>query len=187
MSSKVKNNNKAICQELVDQLYKMEKDRDKKCDSAKEQLVDTLKVTADKYRTATGVSEALRVLRMINDGRSEDVSVDTELEVARELAITMVKVVTDMSEKAAKLKCTEMEELCEGYYDEDFISDEFTSTDLAEQLMRLDLCRNVGPAASDMVEFYKRTDAEMNDVKKKLEELYAKDATLKQIVPTAEE
>lgn len=174
---------KAVAQELVDKLQSMTEDRSKKCEAAKNQLIESLKVTADKYRTATGVMEALRVLRMVNDS-----SCDGEFDTAKTLASWMVNEVNKLTDKAEKLSFAEMDQLCDGAYETDFISiDEFNSLDLAFELMRLDLCRNVGPAAEDMIEFQKRVDEEINQTESKLNELYKKYPKFKNLKPSKKE
>lgn len=153
---------KAVADELRDKINKMVEDRNKKLKSAKDQLVENLKVTADKYRTATGVMEALRVMRMVNDGTPEDMQVFDEMEQARSLAALMVVEVSKLVDKAEKLGYGEMGDLCKDAYKEDFISDGFSALDLCAELMRLDLCRNIGPAADDMVSFIDRVQEEID-------------------------
>lgn len=176
-----------VAQELVDRIKKMVDDRDKKCDQAKTQLRDQLKITADKYRTATGTMEALRVLRMVNDGKPSDMEIFEELAKARTMAADMVKEVSTLVKRAEDLGWAEMDKLCEGAYEEDFVSKEFSAFDLAFELMRLDLCRNVGPAAEDMVEFQKRADNEINETIAKLNELCEKHPEFKKLTPTKED
>lgn len=162
----------AIADELRDKIDKMVEDRDKKLKSAKEQLIENLNVTADKYRTATGIMEALRVMRMVNDGRPEDMMIYDEMEQARNLAALMVVEVSKLVEKAEKLGYGEMDDLCKDAYKEDFVSDEFSALDLCAELMRLDLCRNVGPAAEDMVAFIDRVQEEINETSDELVKVF---------------
>lgn len=161
---------KKLMQELLDKKESMASDRNKKLAMAKEQLVEQLKVTVDKYRTATGVMEALRVIRLVN-GKDGDgyTNIEFELQDARDLAMFMVSVVSEMAHKADRLGYAEMDELCEGFYDEDLVSKQFSYRDLCLELMRIDLCRNVGPAAEDIVGFIEKTDAEIADVDKEIE------------------
>lgn len=172
----IKDKTPETCQELVDQLFRMMDDRDKKCKSAKEQLIENLKITADKYRTATGVLEAMRVIRTIL--KSDDILDTTTLIYrSKNLAITMAKVANKMAEDADDLAYVKMDELCDGYYNPHFadnaelIPDYDVATEMAEELMRLDLCRNVGPACEDLVAFIDRIEEEIACVTKKLEEL----------------
>lgn len=161
---------KKACKELADQYQKMIEDRDNKLESAREQLVESLKITADKYRTATGTMEALRVIRMVNDGKPDDMEIYEELEQARDLAARMVVEVSRLTEKAESLGYAEMDKLCEDAYEKDFVSKSFSAIELAFELMRLDLCRNVGPAAEDIVAFINRIQEELNNVSKKIED-----------------
>lgn len=163
--------NKKACQDLVNQLQRMTEDCDKKCIAAKDQLIDNLKITADKYRTATGVMEALRVMRMVNDGKPNDIGSYVEFDQARELAANMVIEVSNLVKKAESLGYAELDELCKGAYEEDFISSGFSAIELCFELMRLDLCRNIGPAAEDMVSFINRVQEEIKATEDKLDEL----------------
>lgn len=164
---------KNIIEEMEDKLNKMIEDRDAKCKAAKEQLIENLKVTADKYRTATGVMEALRTMRMVNNGKLDDTPIYDEIEQARDIAAYMIEEVSNMTNQAEYLEYSEMNELCEGFYYTDFVSDPFSAIDLCKELMRLDLCRNVGPAAEDMVAFLNRANDEITVTENKLAELKA--------------
>lgn len=162
----VKKDNKTnddVINELVEKIEGMEKDRESKCSQAKEQLINQLEVTSDKYRTATGVIEALRVIRMVNDSQSDDI------EAGCELALSMASEAMRMKEVAENLEYGEMDSLCDGFYEEDYAAvGEYEVIPLAFELMRLDLCRNVGPAAEDITEFYKRSTQDIDDTKKEL-------------------
>lgn len=178
---------KAIAQELVDKIAGMIKDRDAKCESAKDQLIESLKITADKYRTATGVMEALRVMRMVEDGSSGIPHVKYDIEQARSLAVDMAKTAECMAEIANALKYEKMDNLCEGFYEADFAENDITPRELMEELMCLDLCRNVGPAAEDIVEFYKHATEDIDDTQSELDELIKKHPEFAKITPTPKE
>lgn len=166
---KGENNNKAVLDkwmmidELEDRIESMKSDKEKKCESAKEQLVNMLEITADKYRTATGTAEALRIVRFVN-GEERGTVYD-----ANNFAWSMADVAYKMAEKARELPYEKMDELCDGFYEREFKSS--FAADLIYEMMRIDLCRNVGSAAEDMVEFIKRVDAEIEETEKKLAEL----------------
>jgi hypothetical protein len=152
--------------ELEDKIASMKKDKLAKCKAAKEQLVEMLKVTVDKYRTATGTAEALRVLRF-TAGKDNVPILDANV-LAREMAIETDK----MREKAEKLSYAEMDKLCNGFYEKDCKVE--SAYDLAFEMMRIDLCRNVGGSAEDMVEFIKRTQEEIDATGEELKKLKAK-------------
>lgn len=166
---------KVTIKELEEKIAGMKEDKEKKCKAAKEQLVSMLEVTVDKYRTATGTAEALRVLRFTSeekpDGRHWIIN------DAVNLAHTMAEVTSEMHSKAKKLNYAEMDKLCEGFYAEDFKIEKGKSPyiQLAEQMMRIDLCRNVGGAAEDMVEFIKRVEEDIDATGRQLKELKAKE------------
>lgn len=174
---KEKNEKRAIAQELVDQLSKMRNDRDSKCASAKEQLIESLKITADKYLTATGVMEALRVLRLIDE---DGANVDN----ARNLAIILSNTANKMAKTATDLDYADMDQLCDGFYDKEFAREDIYIIDFANQLMLIDLCRNVGPAAEDMVEFLNRTNEEIDDTQAELDKMIDDNPDFKDLTPT---
>ena len=155
-----------IIKELEDKIESMKADKEKKCKLAKEQLVSMLEVTVDKYRTATGTAEALRVLRFVVG------SDKVNLAQANRLAWDMAVEADKMREKAKKLAYAEMDKLCDGFYEKEFKSD--SAYELAFEMMRIDLCRNVGEAAEDMVEFIKRVQEEIDSTGEELKKLKAK-------------
>ena len=167
--------------ELEEKLSSMETDKEKKLASAKDQLIDMLEITVDKYRTATGTAEALRTLRFVVG--DQDVHITWANQLAWDMAIETDKI----KKKAEGLDYAEMDKLCDGFYEKEFKADDsyggnidYGTHDnsyyrLAFELMRIDLCRNVGGAAEDMVEFIKRVDEEIENTEKKLAELKGKE------------
>lgn len=177
-----------IAQELVDKLAGMKEDRDTKCASAKEQLIENLKITADKYRTATGVMEALRVIRMVCDDSAGIQFVKSDIEQAKSFAAEMAATALKMADDVNSYTYEDMHMLCDGYYEKDFVSiEDIGITNMCRELMRLDLCRNVGPAAEDMTEFYKRATADIEDTQAELDELIKKYPELAKLTPTPKE
>ena len=150
----------ALIDELEGKRDGMAKDRDAKCKSAKEQLVSMLEVTVDKYRTATGTAEALRVLRFTY-GKD-----DVPIHEAAQIAYRMAAETDKMKQKAETLGYAEMDQLCDGFYEKEFDGEDYL--DLAFEMMRIDLCRNVGDAAEDMVAFLERVDSDIADTEKKI-------------------
>lgn len=162
----------ALIDELESKRDGMAKDRDAKCKSAKEQLVSMLEVTVDKYRTATGTAEALRVLRFTCG--KDDVPIYEAMQIANRMAVETDK----MKQKAEELGYAEMDQLCDGFYDKEFSGANYL--DLAFEMMRIDLCRNVGDAAEDMVAFLERVDGDIADTEKKILETQEELSKLKE-------
>lgn len=157
--------------ELEGKIESMKKDKDKKCKVAKEQLVSMLEITVDKYRTVTGTAESLRVLRFVVGDESW-----IDLSWASRLAWDLAVEADKMKQKAESLAYAEMDKLCDGFYEKEFkispdVEDEKAIYNTAFEMMRHDLCRNVGSAAEDMVEFIKRTQEEIDATGEKLKEL----------------
>lgn len=165
---------KMTIKELEDKIKSMKEDKEKKCKAAKEQLINMLEVTVDKYLTATGTAEALRILRFV------DGSDDIDIYWANKLALNMAAETKRMKSHAEELSYAKMDQLCDGFYDKKFkIDDNHTnfnkSYQLAYEMMRIDLCRNVGGAAEDMVEFIKRVEEEIDQTGEELKKLKAKE------------
>ena len=157
-------------EELLHKLEKMREDREKKLTAAREQLVSMLEVTADKYKTATGTAEALRLVRFVWEGFTDD----QDIYLANDLAWQMAGIVEDMVEKAKSLEPEKMDQLCDGFYEKRFINDDNSGdfrTCLALEMLKIDLCRNVGGAAEDMVSFVARSQEEIDATEKALAEL----------------
>lgn len=173
-NNKKKSDRQQTIEELQENIKKMQADKENKCESAKKQLVDMLEVTVDKYRTATGTAEALRVLRFVHDGKT-----NADLKEANDLALHMATVAKSMSEKAIDLEPSEMDQLCDGFYEKELklgAGEAGDSWTLAAQMMVIDLCRNVGGAAEDMVDFVKRVQEEIESTQKTLDSLLEEEA-----------
>ena len=168
---------KATIDELENKLSQMESDKIYKCEAARDQLVEMLDVTASKYRTVTGTAEALRVVRFIV-GDSASFPLSLELDLANLLAHDLADDTEKMRKMAEELPYEEMDSICEDFYDSEFVVKAIDPSDLAEaiqrmahEMMRVDLCRNVGGAAEDMVSFVNRVDEEIEATKEALKEL----------------
>jgi len=173
---------KITIKELEDKIKSMKEDKEKKCRAAKEQLVNMLEVTVDKYRTATGTVEALRTLRFV--AGDDEVNITWANRLAWDMAVEVDK----MRMKADSLAYAEMDKLCDGFYEKEFkLAYPETDNDidygpietehlyqLAFEMMRIDLCRNVGGSAEDMVEFIKRVEEEIDATGEELKKLKAK-------------
>lgn len=159
------------CQELVNDLDRMVKARDKNLEASKEQLIEMLKITSDKYRTVTGTMEAMRVIRMVFDGDPEDMPIFEVIAMAKGIAVDLSGKAWELSVKADNLGYAEMDQLCDGVYDKKFSENETNAIEMVTELMVVDLCRNVGPAAEDMVSFLDRVDIELAETTARLDEL----------------
>lgn len=172
----VKDLNRESADEIIDKIAKMESDREAKLSAAKKQLIEMINITADKYRTATGTAEAYRVLKFVY---GEEGNMSRLLSDACYLAHEMAEIAQDMAYEADSLSYDEMDKLCEKYYTKDFNFDDMTGTDnagacayyLAHEMMCIDLCRNVGGSAEDMVSFVTRSQEEIDAAKTALDNL----------------
>lgn len=154
----------AVAREMAIKISKMYEDRDEKAFGAKKHLIAQLDVMSEKYRTANGVMSALEVLRDIGKDATPAV-----LSMAKSLAKSMSLVVHDMADKASKLEPDEIDGLCEGFYDGDFVDSKGIETgELALELLRLQLCQNVGPNAQDIADFIDHADLEIEKARDEL-------------------
>lgn len=158
-----------IAEEMARSITKMQEDRDKKAESAKEHLISQLEVTADKYRTANGVMSALDAVRMVLGNEYAEITV--QLGDAKHVAKVAAGVAQAMVFKAEGLKPEEMDTLCDGFYQKEFADDESVNPyDMVDQLMALQLCQNVGPNAEDIADFVRHADEEIDKAVKDLQE-----------------
>lgn len=159
----------AAIDEIEQKLEGMKRDKETKCKAAKEQLIEMLSITSDKYLTATGTAEALRVLRFVSG--KENIS---QIRDANKLAHEMADEALAMATVANELDYAEMDTICKGFYNEAFVVEGFNESEeyeLAYEMMRIDLCRNVGGAAEDMVSFIKRVQEEIDAMEEELAKL----------------
>ena len=173
------NDDQATIEELEQKILLMKEDKERKCKAAKEQLVNMLDVTVDKYLTATGTAEALRVLRFVGEDAVKYLNLlQTKMLIyANRLAKEMAMEVKSMKAKAEKLSYAKMDQLCDGFYEKKFDLSKKKTDDietvyaLAFEMMRIDLCRNVGGATEDIVGFIKRTEEEIDSIGEELKRL----------------
>lgn len=161
-------NPQEVAEEMARSIAKMYEDRDKKAMSAKEHLISQLKITVDKYRTANGVMSALQTVRDVVGQGSLDLS--DELMIAKEMATKMANVTLSMATQAENFLPEEMDQLCNGFYDKEFSEGEVNEGALIHELMRIQLCQNVGPNAEDITEFVRHADEEIEKARNDLRE-----------------
>lgn len=175
--------NRKVAEEMAASIAKMREDKEKKASGAKEHLIGQLEVMSDKYRTANGVMSALDTFRDIL-GKNHWLDVQQEIDTAGEIATAMAAKAAEMAAKARELEPAEMDRLCEGFYTEDFSEHTTSGVQMAEELMLLQLCQNVGPAAQDIVDFISTADQEIGKAVADLKEHCAKnDIDLAEILP----
>ena len=141
--------------------------REEKLTNARNHLVENLRVTADKYRTANGVMAALEIVRQVV---GDNLEFSDGIAVAKGLAIQMCERVAKLVEKAESLPIDQMDKICEDMYDADFATKDGSAGDLALELMALNLCQNVGPNAKDIYDFSISSNEEIEKMKVDLEE-----------------
>lgn len=160
-----------IAKELVDKMGSMVEDMKKKLETAKEQLLKKLDVLSDKYRTANGIKAAMDAIYSLvppNSGANAyDVMTD-----ARAIAEHLSDKCHALHKMASQLDFASLRNLTHGMYDDDMVNrKDLLVTDLAEELMVLELLSNVGPNADDISDFYDRAMEEIGAVGDQLEEM----------------
>lgn len=158
-------------------IVKMKNAAEEKIENARIHLVDTLEVTAQKYLTANGMMAAIETIRQVIG--NADVSFETQTTWAKDIMRALSDSAASMMEKAKVLAVENFDQICEDYYEEDFSAREnIIAYDLACELMELQLCQNVGPAAQDIIDFKTTSDEEIEKAQAKLDE-YLKEHDLK--------
>lgn len=157
---------KAVAEDMAKSVRKMIEDRDEKAHNAKAHLVSQLRVTVEKYRTANGVMSALQVVRDVCG--TEHAFLTEEIDEAKSAATMMAKVAKSMADKAEALEVEGIGSLCDGFYDAEFSEGDGDASDMVIQLLRLQLCQNVGPSAEDISDFVTSADAEIDKARDEL-------------------
>ena len=157
-----------VANDMATSIAKMYEDRDKKALGARDHLVSQLEVTADKYRTANGVMSALDTVRLVAGNHTGD-DLMGDIAMAKGVAIVMAHKAQDMRDKAQELDPDDMDQLCDGFYEKEFAeSESLTAVDMVVELMLLQLCQNVGPAAQDVADFCRTADEEIEKARNNL-------------------
>lgn len=150
-------------------IIKMKDAAEEKIENARIHLVDTLEVTAQKYLTANGMMAAIETIRQVIG--NADVSFETQTMWAKDIMRALSDSAASMMEKAKVLAVENFDQICEDYYEEDFSArEDIIAYDLACELMELQLCQNVGPAAQDIIDFKTTSDEEIEKAQAKLDE-----------------
>lgn len=147
-------------------IAKMYEDRDKKALGARDHLVSQLEVTSSKYKTANGVMNALDTVRDVFGEKY--MGPEEEIEVAKKAAKHMAGVAIKMADRASQLDPEEMDQLCDDFYDKNFVNSRSTGITLINEVLTLQLCQNVGPNAEDIVEFCHTADDEIEKARENL-------------------
>jgi len=157
-----------VAEEMARSISKMYEDRDKKAINAKTHLIEQLKVTSDKYRTANGVMAAMETVRQVFGEQAQELTLDEEIGISKTVATEIAELCQDMACKAEELDPDQMDELCNDFYDKEFSQNDASAIEMVGELMALNLCQNVGPEAEDISGFCKHTDEEIEKARKDL-------------------
>lgn len=150
-----------VAEEQAASIRKMSADRDQKIEGAMDNFLTQLDVVADKYLTANGIMAALETVRDVL-GEHNSIDFITEFTYAQNIAQRISRTARTMRESAEETKPENMAFLCDSFFDHNFtIEEEPSVSDVAFELMRLQLCQNVGPNASDITNFFINANAEI--------------------------
>lgn len=142
--------------------------RDEKLNAAREHLIANISVTSDKYLTANGLMIALDIVRDVV--KDSSLPLEKELELARAAARNVSDIAEELEQKARNLDINEFGNFCEDVYECDFVLIENTYGELIEELLILQLCQNIGPAAQDIADFKTAADEDIEESKQQLNE-----------------
>lgn len=148
-----------MAQDMSDEIDKMIDKRDEKVDGARAHFVETLHVTHDKYLTGSGVMAAIDCLHDVYNKDGFTIAIMPE---AQEIAQRLAEISESMAEAAEDCDLMEFDTFCDSYYDSDFASRQVIEPrDLALEVMILNLCQQVGPAAQDIMDFQNSANEEI--------------------------
>lgn len=158
-----------VAQDMSADIDKMIDKRDEKVDGARDHLVETLGITREKYLTGSGVMAALQALYEAY-GNHEQMGIMALIASAKTITMQLAETCESMAGFARDCELEEFQTFCDGYYDDNFANkDVISPTDLAKEILVLNLCQQVGPAAQDIWDFKVTADEEIMKVWEKLE------------------
>jgi hypothetical protein len=104
--------------------------------------------------------------------QAKELTLAEEIELAKGATNEISRVAWSMYEKAEKLTPDDagFADFCDGFYNEEFSATENDPIDMVSELMRLQLCQQVGPSADDLFAFCTRIDEEIEKARQNLRE-----------------
>lgn len=158
-----------VAREKAEEIRRMYEARDEKATGAKEHLIAQLQVTSEKYLTANGVMQALCTLRDVM-GDDVEMGIDAKIDMAKRMAKGMSNTALQMAARARDKEPEDLGTLCDVFYDADFTEGGGSYQELAEELMAISLCQQVGPSAQDVEDFIAKADEEIAAAREQLRE-----------------
>lgn len=156
--------------ELSNQVAEMQEKQGEKITDAIKHLSEELAVTANKYATATGIMAAMEAGQMLWD---QDSKFADRAYCCKVAAQKMIGVCKDMSKKAAEAKLEDLDTFLDSFYDDQFVNNEnpVSLQEMLDELMVLSLCRQVGPSIQDILDFEAKSDEQIEELCKQVDEL----------------
>ena len=158
---------KEVAENWAKTISSMYEDRDRKALTGKARIVDKLEILADKYRTANGVMAALGCVRDVFGEQAKELTLAETIDIAKGAANELSGVANKMRDKLMNLDPDDemFANVCDGFFNKAFSGTENDAIDMVVELMRLQLCQQVGPDTHDLVDFCNRTDEEIKKSK----------------------
>ncbi len=182
---------KQAAQDLVNKIDSMVKSKNEKAEYEKDHLIKSLEVTSQKYLTANGTMAAISIINSVQ--LADGLSTIERIDLAKQCARILSDVALLMAKMAGQRDYLEMGDLCDGIYDEKYankddedITEEGILRGLIVEVMKLDLCQQVGPSAQDIVDFIHRADDEIFNARGELAKLIEKHPEFKNLEPVIE-
>ena len=162
----------AVAEKMATDIRKMYEDMDRKLETGYHHLLDQLEIMAQKYRTANGVMMALGAVRDVFGDNTNELMLSEEIDLAKGAANELSRVAWSMYDKAEKLTPDDegLGDFCDGFYNPEFSGTENDPIDMVSELMRLQLCQQIGPMANDLFEFCGRATLEIDSARQNLME-----------------
>lgn len=156
--------------ELSNQVADMQEKQGEKITAAIKQLSDELAVTATKYATATGIMAVMEVGEMLWD---DGMAFADRVYCCKMAAQKMITLCKDMSEKVAACAVDDLGDFLDQFYNKQFVNNEnpISMQEMLEELMVLSLCRQVAPSIQDIRDFEAKSDEQIEETCKQVDEL----------------
>lgn len=161
---------KTEVEKMAKDITSMTEKADEKVERAIEHLHKQIESTSKKYLTVTGIEAAMDYGKNYFDG----LAMADQLAICQQVAQTMSKVAVRVAKMIDERAETELADIPEELYNHEFAMQEnLTAHDVVLQIMLIDLCRNVGNATEDIVNFRKSSTEEIEKAKNELAEFKA--------------
>lgn len=145
---------RAMKLDLEKQLEVGTKNRTANLEQRMEFLKAEINMVGEKYLTVNGFMQCMTTIREVLFGDTDMLAAEGTRADARRLAMKMSALAKSLG---ARLEDEDVDTIdasfLDGLLDENFVSDEHSTFEIADQLLIIQLLQNIGPSIDDLVEF----------------------------------